>query len=274
MKQFIAFTALSALLSTPAFASDIFEIAAENRASGATKTPETVPYLHTVDVTVSGSKGDEIREPVTARLRIDPSQPEGSRVTILSRTNEDAKDMNKALEDLIEQIEENDLEDQVDGFWCSARDSEDFPISPENFTVLSEENGVTRLRPVPERKVQLMMGEDDIDELDGRDRAIAKKLIDRLDGELRLSSVDGQMAGMSFEMTRPMSVMLIAKIKQMAMDVECDRAPNGYPYVSRFSMYVEAGAFGQDMVNDMELIVSDLTPIEGARETVPESTAP
>ena len=274
MKHFLAITALAALLGSPAFASNIFEIAAENRATGATKTPETVPYIHTVDVTVAGSKGDEIREPLTARLRIDPSQPEGSRVTVLSRSESDAKDMEKALEDLIEQIEENDLEDQADGFWCSARDSDAFPISPENFTVLAEGNGITRLRPVPERKVQLMMGEDDLDDLDGRDRAIAKKLIDRLDGELRLSSVDGHMAGMSFEMTRPMSVMLIAKIEQMSMDVECDRAPNGYPFVSRFSMYVEAGAFGQDMVNDMELIVSDLTPIEGANEAELESTAP
>lgn len=268
MKCLLTCTALVLLTALPAAASDIFDIAAQNRASGATQTPDTVPYIHTVDVIVSGRKGKKEQAPVTAKLRIDPSQAEGSRVTILSRSDADAEDMNTALEDLIEQIEENDQEDQADGFWCSARDSDAFAISPENFSILSEDNGTTRLKPNPDRMVQLMMGEDDISELDGRERAIAKKLFDRLEGELRLNSEDGQMQGMSFEMTRPMTVMLIAKIKEMAMDVECERAPNGYPYVSRFFMHVEAGAFGQDMVNDMELRVGELTPIRASSEIV------
>lgn len=253
-------------------ASDIFEITAQNRASGATQTPSTVPYIHTVDVHVSGRKGDKVREPVTARLRIDPSQPEGSRVTLLSRSDADEEDMNNALEDLIEQIEDNDLEDQADGFWCSARDSEAFPITPENFTVMSDADGTTRLQPTPDRMVQLMMGEDDLSELDGRERGIAKKLDDRLDGELRLDSADGHMQGMHFRMTRPMTVMLIAKIREMEMEVDCERAPNGYPFVSRFFMHVEAGAFGQNMVSDMELFVSELTPI-GTKPTT-ESDMP
>lgn len=275
MKHLLSCTAALSLLTTfPAFASDIFEITAQNRATGATHTPDSVPYIHTVDVRVSGSKGDKEREPVTAKLRIDPSQPEGSRVTILSMSQTDGKDIDNAIEELIEQIEENDLEDQTDGFWCSARDSDAFPISPETFTIMAEREGVTHLKPVPERMVQLMMGEDDLSELDGRDRAIAKKMIDRLEGELRLDSSDGHMAGMSFEMTRPMKVMLIAKIQQMAMEVDCERAPNGYPFVSRFSMHVKAGAFGQNMVNDMELIVSDLTPIEASVDTVSDTPTP
>lgn len=275
MKQFLACTALAALLSAPAFASDIFEIAAANRASGAMNAPKTVPYLHTVDVTVSGRKGDEVREPVTARLRIDPSQPQGSRVTILSRTNEDVKDMNKALEDVIEQIEENEPEEQAEGFWCSARDSDEFPVTPENFTVLGEENGTTRLKPVPDRMVQLMMGEDDLDDLPGRERSIAKKMGDRLEGEIHLNSSNAQLQAMRFEITRPVTIMLIAKIKEMAMEVDCDPAPNGYPYVSRFFMHVEGGAFGFDMVSDVELHISDLTPIDAvSEEAMPESTAP
>ena len=68
--------------------------------------------------------------------------------------------------------------------------------------------------------------------------------------------------------------MLIAKIKQMAMEVECDRAPNGYPFVSRFSMYVEAGAFGQDMVNHMELRVGELTPVDAGVSTMPDQPTP
>ncbi|MEM7728007.1 MAG: hypothetical protein AAF311_01900 [Pseudomonadota bacterium] len=266
MTRLLSASALALLAAAPASA-DIFDIAAANRASGTTDTPTTVPYIHTVEATVSGRKGDTVKAPVTARLRIDPSRPEGERVTILSRSDSDAQEMDNALEDLIEQIEENDAEDQADGFWCSARDSDAFPITPDNFTVIADEGGTTRLKPVPDRMVQLMMGEDDLSELGGRERAIAKKLIDRLDGELRLDSADGQMRGMSFEMTRPMSVMLIAKIKQMAVSVECDRAPNGYPFVSRFSMHVEAGAFGQDMVNDMELRVSELTPVEAYAAT-------
>ncbi|MEM9600833.1 MAG: hypothetical protein AAF926_07410, partial [Pseudomonadota bacterium] len=202
MKSLLLCTVLAVAMVSTATASDIFEITAENRMSGATDTPDSVPYIHTVDVHVSGRKGDKEREPVTARLRIDPSQPEGSRVTILSRSDADEKDMNNALEDLIEQIEENDLEDQTDGFWCSARDSEAFPITSENFSITAEENGTTRLAPVPSRMVQLMMGEDDLSELGGRERGIAKKLDDRLEGELQLDSSDGHMQGMRFRMTR------------------------------------------------------------------------
>ncbi|MGB3455698.1 MAG: hypothetical protein WBG08_03555 [Litorimonas sp.] len=260
MTRSVPLCALALLMAAPASA-DIFEIAAANRASGATDTPATVPYIHTADVTVSGRKGDEVQDPVTARLRIDPSQPPGERVSVLSRSDADSEEMNTALADLIEQIEENDLEDQRDGFWCSARDRGDFAVTPANYAVIGESDGIVRLEPTPDRRVQLMMGEDDLDELDGQERGIAKRLADRLEGELHLDASDGQMRGMAFRMTRPLRVMLIAKVKAMDVAVECDRAPNGYPYVSRFSMHVTAGAFGRDMVNDMEIVVGELTPV-------------
>ncbi len=261
MTRFASLTALALLMAVPASA-DIFETAATNRASGATDTPASVPYVHTATVTVSGREGDTVQAPVTARLRIDPSQPSGERVSVLSRSDSDAEEIDNAIADLIEQIEKNDLEDQRDGFWCSARDQGEFAVTPANYTVLGEADGIVRLEPTPDRRVQLMMGEDDLDDLDGQERGIAKRLADRLEGELHLDASDGQMRGMAFRMTEPLRVMLIAKVKEMDVAVECDRAPNGYPYVSRFSMHVTAGAFGRDMVNDMEIVVDDLTPNE------------
>lgn len=250
------------LVAMPASAADIFSIAETNRATGASDTPATVPYVHTVDVDITETKGDKPAKRTVARLRIDPSQEPGSRVTVLERERSDGAD--KALDDLIEQIEQNDPEDQADGFWCSARDSAAFPVAPENYDLIEAGARTVRLRPKPDRMVQLMMGEDDLSELGGRERGIAKKLVDRLEGELHLSARDGLMEGMHFSLTRPMKVMMIAKIRQMDMGVACERAPNGYPFVSRFTMEVRAGAFGSEMHNLMELRVGELTPVDGS----------
>ena len=61
-----------------------------------------------------------------------------------------------------------------------------------------------------------------------------------------------------------MTVLLVAKIREMRMEQGCAIAPNGHAYVSEFSMDVGVTAMGKSITNVMELTVGDLEAIEPA----------
>ncbi|MGJ8560510.1 MAG: hypothetical protein ACSHX3_09765 [Litorimonas sp.] len=243
-------------LARPAQADDIFDILAQKAATGEAEPPTYVPYRHTVDIVVSGSKGDDIHDPLVAKLRIDPSLPAGERVTILEQTEDVRGEMEKALREMIEEIEDEDRTPaaQAQSFWCNAGG----PVpTPEDFTVIEETDSLARLQPTPERMVSLFMQTGDR-ELDSKERSMAKKLSDRLEGEIVYDKPSGHIRSGAFNITRPMTVLLIAKIRQMEMVQRCSLAPNGHPYISSFSMDVGVTALGKKITNVMELTVGDL----------------
>lgn len=250
----------SILSALPAQAQSIYTILADRAASDVSTPPAFVPYRHTVDVTVSGSKGDDIYDPLMAKLRIDPSAPAGERVTLLAKTEGARGEMEKALREMIEEIEDEDRTPsaQAQSFWCNV--GGDVP-TPEDFTLIEERPELARLRPSAERMVSMFMQTGDRD-LDRKERSMARKLTDRLDGEVVFDKPSGLMRSASFNVTRPMTVLMIAKIRRMDMSQDCAVAPNGHPYVSEFSMDVGVTALGQDITNVMEIAVSDLELIE------------
>lgn len=249
----------SSAIAAPAQAEDIFDILAREAAMDQAEPPAFVPYRHTVDVIVSGSKGDTIHTPLAAKLRIDPSQPPGERVVILEQTEDARGEMEKALREMIEEIEDEDRTPaaQAQSFWCNPGGA--LPTA-EDFAVVAETETTARLRPTPERMVSLFMQTGDR-ELDSKERSMAKKLVDRLEGELVYDKPSGKIASASFHITRPMTVLLIAKIKQMKLEQGCTIAPNGHPYVSNFSMNVDVKALGKEITNNMAITVSELEPI-------------
>lgn len=270
-------TALAIVLTTvlamglgfaaPAQANGIFDILAQKAAAGDAAPPPYVPYRHTVDVVVSGSKGDDIHDPLIAKLRIDPSLPAGERVTVLSQTEDAREEMQKALREMIEEIEDEDRTPaaQAQSFWCNAGG----PVpTPDDFIVIEETDSLARLQPTPEHMVSLFMQTGDR-ELDRKERSMAKKLLDRLEGEIVYDKPSGHIRSGAFNITRPMTVLLIAKIRQMEMAQGCSLAPNGHPYVSSFSMDVGVTALGQKITNLMKLSVGDLELISPpvARQT-------
>jgi hypothetical protein len=243
-------------LSAPAYAENIFDILARKEATGAADIPQYVPYRHTVDVIVSGSKGDNIHAPLVAKLRIDPSRPAGERVTILEQSEDARGEMEKALREMIEEIEDADRTPaaQAQSFWCNAGGA---VPTPEDFSVIEETDSLARLKPSPERMVSLFIQSGDR-ELDSKERSMAKKLSDRLEGEIVYDKPSGLIRSGAFNITRPMTVLLIAKIRQMEMVQKCSIAPNGHPYISSFSMDVGVTALGKKITNVMELTVGDL----------------
>ncbi|GHA86390.1 hypothetical protein GCM10009069_07000 [Algimonas arctica] len=246
-------------LSAPAHAEDIFDILTRNAATGATVLPQYVPYRHTVDVIVSGSKGDDAHAPLEAKLRIDPSRPAGERVTILEQSEDARGEMEKALREMIDEIEDADRTPaaQAQSFWCNPGGA--MP-TPEDFSVIEQTDSFARLKPTPARMVSLFMQTGDR-ELDSKERSMAKKLSDRLEGEIVYDKPSGLIRSSAFNITRPMTVLLIAKIRQMEMVQGCSIAPNGHPYISRFSMDVGVTALGKKITNVMELTVGDLERI-------------
>jgi hypothetical protein len=243
-------------LSAPAGANDIFDILSQNAATNDAQPPAFVPYRHTVDVVVSGSKGDDFHPPLIAKLRIDPSSPAGERVTILEQTENPRGEMEKALREMIEEIEDEDRTPaaQAQSFWCNAGG----PVpTADDFTVIEETETMARLKPTPERMVSLIMKTGDR-EHDRKERSMAKKLSDRLDGELVYDKPSGKIRSGKFNITRPMTVLMVAKIRKMDMAQGCSLAPNGHPYVSRFSMDVGVTALGKEITNVMDLSVGDL----------------
>lgn len=247
---------MASAIAPPSFAADIFDILAQRESEGTARPPTFVPYRHTVDVIVSGSKGDDIHDPLIAKLRIDPSLPAGERVTVLEQTDDARGEMEKALREMIEEIEDEDRTPaaQAQSFWCNAGG----PVpTPVDFTVIEETDNLARLQPTPERMVSLFMQTGDR-ELDSKERSMAKKLSDRLEGEIVYDKPSGHIRSGAFNITRPMTVLLIAKIRQMEMVQGCSLAPNGHPYISSFSMDVGVTALGKKITNVMELTIGDL----------------
>ncbi|MGB6230869.1 MAG: hypothetical protein WBF53_12190 [Litorimonas sp.] len=243
------------LLSSPAQAEDAFALFAAQSGPEA-RPPAHVPYRHTVEVTVSGSKGDTVHDPLTARLRIDPSRPAGERVTVLERGAEARGEMEKALREMIEEIEDPERTPaaQAQSFWCNAGGE---PPTPADFAVVEDTDTHIALRPSAERMVSMFMQTGDR-ELDRKERSMAKKLSDRLEGHIVYGKPSGLIRSAHFNITRPMTVLMVAKIRQMKMDQTCSLAPNGHPYVSEFSMDVRVTALGSKISNVMELTVGDL----------------
>lgn len=255
---------LALILSTCAFAplaqaNDILSILETQSQSDMTaaEPPKNIPYRYTVTADLMTMEGDDISQGA-AVLQIDPSQPAGQRTTLISADDPETP----ALLDFIKEIEKpkTDMESMADDFWCgSASSSDDFDAS--TFTVLSETDTEAVLKPNPGTLTELLMQSDADEDMDKQERKMMKKLVDRIDGELILSKPDAQMKGFRVNMTRSMTIMMIAKVKKMEIEQSCSLAPNGFRYASNMKMSVRGKALGTEFGQDMDIRISDLVPL-------------
>lgn len=245
------------LMASSAQAEDIMTILERNAGTSARPAPETINYIYTLTLDVKEREGKDVSED-QAVFRIDPSQPAGMRADIIS-----ASDVNsQALRDFLKEIEDEDntMEKQAEGFWCGGDDTEtksDF--TPENFIVVSEDETQAVLRPNPEKLAELLMQADDNADKNGR--KMMKKLVKRIDGDVTLSKPSGEMKGFSVSMTRPMTMMVVAKLKTMNIEQTCELAPNGHYRIETMTMNVEGKALGSRFGQKLDMRISDLTPL-------------
>lgn len=245
------------LFASPAQAEDILTLLANKAEAPLRVAPSAIDYSYTLTLDLKTRDGKELSED-QAVLRIDPSQPAGSRTEIISASDVDSK----AFKDFLKEIEDEDntMEKQADGFWCGPSETssgEDF--NPDYFTVLSEDDSQAILRPDATKLAELLMRSDENAEKNGK--AMMKKLLKRIEGEVTFAKPGADMTGFKVRMTRPMTMMLVAKLKEMDVEQSCALAPNGHYHLSRLQMNVAGKALGSRFGQDIDMRVSELTPL-------------
>lgn len=241
----------------PAHANDIMDILAAKANAPARLAPTTIEYTYTLTLDLKEREGKALSEG-QAVLRIDPTQPPGSRTDIISASDIE----NEALKNFIEEIEDKDntMKKQASGFWCGPSNPEArSEFNPETLTIISQDETQAVLRPDATKLAALLMQSDENAEKNGK--TMMKKLLKRIEGDITLSKPSGEMTGFTVRMTRPMTMMIVAKLNEMDVVQSCELAPNGHYRLSRLEMNVAGKAMGSRFGQEIDMRVSDLTPL-------------
>lgn len=261
MKKLLSAFVVLATSASSAQAEDILSIIERQANVTRPVPPAQNPYNYTLDVILSGKEGKNVTAPFSAKLLINPSAAPEERVTIVSTSEEDYPD---EFEQLLKETSdvEKSTEDLAEEFWCEGEDDglfDDEDMSAEAFTVLSETETEAVIKPNLKFMAEIMMDGEDEADISKSDRKMMKKMMERLDGEFILSKPDARLKSLKIWLTRPMTMAVIAKIKEMEITQSCAMAPNGFTYSDRMTMRVKAKALGVGMEQNMDIQISELT---------------
>lgn len=207
-------------LAAPALAQSPLEQALSASADGP---------LYAFDLTLSSDEVD-------ALMRVDPSQPEGERLSVISPEPEDWS------EDFAKRVE--NMKANTDGeIWCQDF-AENIPAADAKLVSETDTTATYSFRPKPGAEP------DDMGK-------VYKHLIGKV-------VVDKTAPGiLNYEMVaeKPFKPMPVAKIKQFEMKVACDRAPDGRTHVVSLDVTVEGSAMMKSFSQSDRQLISNLTPI-------------
>ena len=163
--------------------------------------------LYTYDV-------EYVTNDITALGSVDPTQPEGSRITVSSPAREDWPDgFEKGLKE---------MDAEVDGdIWCT-----DFIKGvPDDAELVSQNQGVARYEfvPVPEDK------EDE-------------KFVKHLTGTIDIDVSDGAILGFSMASKSAFKPNIMVKIKSFQLSAACERSPDGRTYMAEVATKISGSA--------------------------------
>jgi len=260
MKYLFTALALTAILAPSAQAEDILSILERKSKAEHPAPPALNPYNYTVDVIMSGREGKDIKAPFTAKLLVDPSASAEARVTIVSSSAEEHPEEFKEFLSEI-QSSETSAEDLAEEFWCESGDNELFDgddVSVDAFTVISETDTEAVIKPNLALMAEIMMDSEEDEDMSKSERKMMKKMMERLDGEFVLSKPDARLKNFKIWLTRPLTMMVIAKLKEMEITQSCAMAPNGFTYTDSMTMRVKAKALGMGVEQNMDIKVSEL----------------
>ncbi len=161
-----------------------------------------------------------VEDGFTATGKIDPSQPEGNRITVYTPSEENWPD--GFADDL------SQMEAETDGdIWC--QDLGD--MVPENAKLISETDSSATFGFVP-------VPDADAD----KDEA---KMMKKLTAEITLDKADGAILSYKMWAEKPFKPAMVVKINQFQMDATCARAPDGRTYISEFQIDLSGSAMMQ-----------------------------
>ena len=234
-------------------ASDVRTLLEQPRA----EPPAAVNYRYVLDVTARYGEGDAPDQTALATIAVDATRPPGERTAVLSRTDQ-SKDLRKIIDGVVEGIEDDDN--------TPARMSESFycTLDATGFDVTAEDAVHAVIKPDYDSMVAVMRK-------DGTPKRIAKRLAERLDGEIVLAKPGLGITSTAFRMTRPMKVMVVAKIHDMEITQGCVPSPDGFMRSERFAMRSRVTAMGKDMRTGMEMHVRDLVAVAPEASETPQA---
>lgn len=196
----------------------------------ALRPPSASAQLYAYDF-VSVNKG---KEPSTIRGRIDPSQPEGKRVTILEAIGEkvDAKKIDKRMEK------------NADGdIWCDRMSGG--AVGPVQ--ELGARDGGRVFSFIPRAK-------DDAETEE-------KKLYEQLTAEVLVDETTQTVRRFTARLREPWKPAVIARLDAMTMNAECALAPNGRAYMLKSITTVSGSALGSDFQSEFTQTISNLREV-------------
>ncbi|MEM7329304.1 MAG: hypothetical protein AAF437_11230 [Pseudomonadota bacterium] len=204
MSRSIALSALALCLSLPAAADPVLEMMRSLSKEGP---------IYAYEMTYSDAD-------VIANGRIDPSQPEGQRIEILSPSESEwSKDFRQGVEE---------MESETDGdIWCS-----DFAeMVPADAQATAENSASVTYAFTP-----LPTSEADKTE---------QKMMKKLSGTVTLAKTDGAVLAFNMVLPKPYKPAMVAKINRFEMVAACDRAPDGRTYIQDFNFDIAGSAMMQ-----------------------------
>lgn len=184
--------------------------------------------LYSFDMTIETSE-------LTARGHIDPSQPEGQRLTIYAPDEKDwDDDFRKAAKHMDEEA--------TGDIWCSEFAE---TIPPDAELVSETEHDATY-------KFNPLTPEDETD---------MKKIFRHLTGTVTIAKTNPDILSLSLTAPKPFKPMPVAKLKTFKLALSCERGPDGRTYASTFDMHVTGSAMFQSFEERDYRTITNLTPV-------------
>ena len=168
--------------------------------------------------------------------RVDPSQPKGSRITVLEPPEETWSD------DFRDDIEDLD-EDSNGKIFCDeyARQIPDnaVPIDETATTVIYK----FAPKPRPGKKND-------------------EKIMPHLTATAELDKSDGALLALRLWSEKPFKPIVIAKVDSFTLDLKCERAPDGRTYQAALDMAVKASAFFKGFDENVSQRITNLERVQ------------
>ena len=234
-------------------------IQAQSQSSVVQTTPQDVPYSYLVTIEMDSVENNDVEEEeeetesFRGQYRFNPAAAPGERVTIVNGKWDDyPKDMRKELDKV---NNDHTIADFVDEFWC-VNDADIYSVLRSDLvSVLREDESEVVISLNPDAIAKIMA----VEEGEG-ERQMPKKIRKRMLGELTLAKPGLTVKHSRFWLSRPTTLKIVAKMKEMNFEQSCSIAPNGLPFVSQNNTRVSGKAMGSAFGMDLKVSLSDLQP--------------
>lgn len=170
---------------------------------------------------------------IPATARVDPSQPAGERIKVLTPTESDWSDTFR------EELETRDASAEGD-IWCTEF-GQMVPMDAK-ITAESDTTVTYAFTPVPE---------PDADRNE-------QKMMKQLDGTVILDRTDGAVLAFRMHLPKPYKPAMVAKINAFEMDVACARAPDGRTFIEDFKFDISGSAMMQSFEESVSRQITKL----------------